>query len=101
VRIFLSALLCTAALFAAPAGHARDLVVYGEPTLEAALRSLGNLWHGRSATRVNVFLAPTDLSYAQIERGVRCDVIFALAGTRTDDAARNKIIHADTVRRPA
>jgi molybdenum ABC transporter molybdate-binding protein len=99
VRIFLSALLCTAALFAAPAGHARDLVVYGEPTLEAALRSLGKLWHGRSGTRVNVFLAPTDLSYAQIERGARCDVIFALVGTATDDAARNKIIHADTVRR--
>jgi len=99
VRIFLSALLCTAALFAAPAGHARDLVVYGEPMLEAALKSVGKLWHGRSGTRVNVFVAPTDLSYAQIERGARCDVILALAGTATDDAARNKIIHRDTLRR--
>jgi ABC-type molybdate transport system substrate-binding protein len=100
VRIFLTAtLLCTAALFAAPAAHARDLVVYSEPTLETALKSVGRSWHGRSGTRVNVFIAPTDLSYAQIERGARCDVIFALAGTRTDDATRNKIIHADTLRR--
>jgi molybdate transport system substrate-binding protein len=60
---------------------------------------VGKLWHGRSGTRVNVFVAPTDLSYAQIERGARCDVIFALAGFATDDAARNKIIHADTIRR--
>jgi molybdate transport system substrate-binding protein len=100
VRIFLIAtLLCTAALFSAPAAHGRDLVVYGEPTLETALKSVGKLWHGRSGTRVNVFVAPTDLSYAQIERGARCDVIFALAGFATDDAARNKIIHADTIRR--
>jgi molybdenum ABC transporter molybdate-binding protein len=99
VRNFLTAtLLCTAALLAASAAHARDLVVYGEPTLEASLKSVGKLWHARSGTRVNVFVAPTDLSYAQIERGARCDVIFALAGSGTDDAARNKVIHADTIR---
>ena len=46
-----------------------------------------------------MFVAPTGLSYAQIERGARCDVIFALPGAATDEAARNKIIHADTVRR--
>jgi molybdate transport system substrate-binding protein len=46
---------------------------------------------------VNVFVAPTDLSYAQIERGSRCDVIFALAGAATNEAAQRKIIHADTV----
>ena len=77
----------------------RDLVVYGEPTLEKALRSIGRLWQARTGTRVNVFVALTGLSLAQIERGARCDVIFALAGAATDDAARDKIIHAGTVRR--
>jgi molybdate transport system substrate-binding protein len=76
----------------------RDLVVYGEPTLEKALRSVGMLWQGRSGTRVNVFVAPTKLSYAQIDRGARCDVIIALAGTGADEAARTKIIKADTIR---
>lgn len=77
----------------------RDLVVYGEPTLEKALRSVGRLWQARTGTRVNVFVARTVLSLAQIERGARCDVIFALAGAATDDAARDRIIHAGTVRR--
>jgi molybdenum ABC transporter molybdate-binding protein len=100
VRIFVSAtLVCAAALVAPVAAHARDLVLYGEPTLERALRSIGTLWQGRSGTRVNVFVAPTDLSYAQIERGARCDVIFALAGPDTDSAMRNKVIDAGTVRR--
>ena len=73
--------------------------MFGEPTLEKALKSVGTLWQTRTGTRVNVFVAPTDLSYAQIERGARCDVIFALAGAATDDAARGKTIHADTIRR--
>jgi molybdate transport system substrate-binding protein len=76
----------------------RDLVVFGEPTLQKALRTVGSLWQAQSGTRVNVFVAPTDLSYAQIERGVRCDLIFALAGAITETAARAKIIDAGTVR---
>jgi molybdenum ABC transporter molybdate-binding protein len=100
MRIFISAtLLCAAALFAPAMAQARDLVVYGEPTLEKALRSVGTLWQARTGTRVNVFVAPTDLSYAQIDRGARCDVIFALAGATTDDAARSKIIHVGSIRR--
>src|SRR5438105_915925 len=99
MRTFISAiLLCATAPFASSVAQARDLVVYGEPTLEKALRAVGTLWQARSGTRVNVFVAPTDLSYAQLDRGARCDVIFALAGAATDDAARNKIIQADTVR---
>jgi len=43
-------------------------VVYGEPTLEKALKSVGSLWQARTGTRVNVFVAPTDLSYAQTWR---------------------------------
>jgi molybdate transport system substrate-binding protein len=78
---------------------ARDLVLDGEPTLERALRSVGQLWRARSGIRVNVFVAPSDLCYAQIERGARCDVIIALAGAVTEDAARRKIIDAGTVRR--
>jgi molybdate transport system substrate-binding protein len=94
-----AALLCAASLVAPAIAHARDLVVYGEPTLQRALKSIGSLWQARSGTRVNVFVAPTDLSYAQIDRGARCDVIFALAGAATEEAARNNIIQAATVER--
>jgi molybdenum ABC transporter molybdate-binding protein len=92
-------LLCAVALLAPAAAGARDLVVYGEPTLEKALKSVGSLWQARTGMRVNVFVAPTDLSYAQIDRGARCDVIFALAGAATEEAARAKIIHAATISR--
>ncbi len=94
-----AALLCPVALLAPATAGARDLVVYGEPTLEKALKSVGSLWQARTGTRVNVFVAPTDLSYAQIDRGARCDVIFALAGAATEEAARAKIIHAATISR--
>ena len=92
-------LLCAVALLTPAAAAARDLVVYGEPTLQAALKSIAFLWQARTGTRVNVFVAPTDLSYAQIDRGARCDVIFALAGAATEEAARAKIIHAATISR--
>src|SRR6266436_5282556 len=92
-------LLCAIALLGPVNASARDLVVYGEPTLEKALKSVGSLWQARTGTRVNVFVAPTDLSYAQIDRGARCDVIFALAGAATEEAARAKIIHAATISR--
>jgi len=92
-----AALLCAAALLAPAAAAARDLVVYGEPTLEKALKSVGSLWQARTGTRVNVFVAPTELSYAQIDRGARCDLIFALAAT--EEAARAKIIQGATITR--
>jgi molybdate transport system substrate-binding protein len=94
-----AALLCAASVLAPAMAQARDLVVYGEPTLERALKSVGSLWQARTGTRVNVFVAPADLSYAQIERGARCDVIFAPAGAATDAAARSNIIQADTIAR--
>lgn len=98
-RYAFATLLCAVALVPPAAAAARDLVVYGEPTLEKALKSVGSLWQARTGTRVNVFVAPTDLSYAQIDRGARCDVIFALAGTATEEAARAKIIHGATISR--
>lgn len=91
--------LCAAVLLISVAANARDLVVYGEPTLAKALRSVGLLWQARTGTRVNVFVAPSDLSYQQIARGARCDVIFAPAGAATDAAAGRKIIDAATIRR--
>src|SRR6478752_6153935 len=94
-----AALLCAVALLAPAGAAARDLVVYGEPTLEKALKSVGSLWQARTGTRVNIFVAPTDLSYAQIDRGARCDVIFALAGAATEEAARAKIIQGATISR--
>src|SRR6478752_9166094 len=95
----IAALLCAVALLAPAGAAARDLVVYGEPTLEKALKSVGSLWQARTGTRVNIFVAPTDLSYAQIDRGARCDVIFALADAATEEAARTQIIHATTISR--
>jgi molybdate transport system substrate-binding protein len=92
-------LLCAIAFLGPVDAPARDLVVYGEPTLEKALKSVGALWQARTGTRVNIFVAPTDLSYAQIDRGARCDVIFALAGAATEEAARTQIIHATTISR--
>jgi molybdate transport system substrate-binding protein len=99
VATVLCAIALAVALLAPGAAHARDLVVFGEPTLEKALKSIGALWQARTGTRVNVFVAPSALSYAQVDRGARCDVIFALAGAVSEDAARRNIIHADTVRR--
>ena len=98
-RYAFATLLCAVALVPPATAAARDLVVYGEPTLQAALKSIGFLWQARTGTRVNVFVAPTELSYAQIDRGARCDVIFALAGTATEEAARAKIIHGAAISR--
>jgi molybdenum ABC transporter molybdate-binding protein len=99
LSLFTTSLCAVAFLAPGASADARDLVVYGEPTLEKALKSIGALWQARTGTRVNVFVAPTDLSFAQIDRGVRCDVIFALAGAATDKAARDKIIHGGSIRR--
>src|SRR6476660_1927872 len=97
--LLFAALLSITSLPGATSAQARDLVVYGEPTLEKALKAVGVLWQARTGTRVNVFVAPTDLSLAQIDRGARCDVIFALAGAATEEAARTQIIHATTISR--
>jgi len=59
-------------------------VVYGEPTLKPVLTTLGALWRAKGNSRVHVFVAPTALSFEQIARDTRCDVIFALAGPATD-----------------
>jgi molybdate transport system substrate-binding protein len=89
-------LLCLAAVAAPLPAQARDIVVYGEPTLAPVLHSLGALWRAKGNSRVHVFVAPTDLSFAQIEREARCDVIFALAGPATDDAARRELFDEDS-----
>jgi molybdate transport system substrate-binding protein len=89
-------LLCLAAFAAPLPAQARDIVVYAEPTLAPVLHSLGNLWHAKGNSRVHVFVAPTDLSFAQIEREARCDVVFALAGPATDEAARRELFDADS-----
>jgi hypothetical protein len=43
-----AALLCAAAFLVPAAASARDLVVYGEPTLETALKSVGSRPIGHS-----------------------------------------------------
>jgi len=91
----LPALVAFATLAALPA-QARDLVVYGEPTLKPVLTSLGSLWHAKGNSAVHVFVAPTDLSFEQIAREARCDVIFALAGPVTDAAEKRELFDADS-----
>jgi molybdate transport system substrate-binding protein len=76
--------------------QARDLVVYGEPTLKPVLTTLGALWRAQGNSRVHVFVAPTDLSFEQIARETRCDVIFALAGPVTDAAEERELFDADS-----
>jgi molybdate transport system substrate-binding protein len=76
---------------------ARDLVVYAEPTLRPVVRTLGQMWRAKSGVRVNVFVARSALSFAQIERGARCDVIFALAGDSMDDAENDKLVKDGTI----
>src|SRR5262249_60841047 len=64
-----------------------------------ALKSFGSVWQARPGPRVTLFVAPTDLSSPAADRGARCDVIFALAGTATEEAARAKIIQGATITR--
>ena len=91
----LAAVVAFATLAALPA-QARDLVVYGEPTLKPVLTSLGALWHTKGNSAVHVFVAPTDLSFEQIAREARCDVIFALAGPVTDAAGERELFDAES-----
>jgi molybdate transport system substrate-binding protein len=81
---------------AALPAQARDLVVYGEPTLKPVLTALGALWRAKGNGGVHVFVAPTDLSFEQIARETRCDVIFALAGPATDAAQARELFDADS-----
>ena len=94
-RAALPALVAFATLAALPA-QARDLVVYGEPTLKPVLTSLGALWRAKGNSGVHVFVAPTDLSFEQIARETRCDVIFALDGMTTDAAEDRELFDADS-----
>ena len=81
-RLSLVAALLFATVLLAPAiAQARDLVVFGEPTLEKALKSVGTLWQTRTGTRVNVFVAPTDLWSMRRSSAARAAMsISALAG---------------------
>ncbi len=94
-RSALVGLVAFAAL-AAPPAQARDLVVYGEPTLKPVLMTLGALWRAKGNSDVHVFVAPTELSFAQIARETRCDVIFALAGQATEAAQQRGLFDAES-----
>jgi len=93
LKVLLAA-MCLSLAFPFAASQARDLVVFGEPTLIDALQRVGAAWRERSGVRVDVFVAPSDLSFAQIQRGARCDLVFALVGPATDDAERQGIIRS-------
>src|SRR5262245_52912425 len=86
------ALLLLLAVSWAASAQARDLVVLGEPTLATVLGRLGVAWRDASGVRVNVFVAPSDLSLAQIERGARCDVLFARVSPAVEDGERRGIV---------
>jgi molybdenum ABC transporter molybdate-binding protein len=93
LKVLLAA-MCLSLVLPFAASQARDLVVFGEPTLLNALQRVGAAWRERSGVRVNVFVAPSDLSFAQIHRGARCDLVFALVGAATDDAERQGIVRS-------
>jgi molybdate transport system substrate-binding protein len=96
-RLCLGALLGALALAFTPLpAQARDLVVYGEPTLKPVIETLGALWRAKGNSRVHVFTAPTDLSIEQIARDARCDVIVALDGPATDAAEERELFDADS-----
>jgi molybdate transport system substrate-binding protein len=97
-RLLSVALLGAVALAGSTArpAQARDLVVYAEPALKPVLTTLGALWRDQGNSRVHVFVAPTDLSFEQIARETRCDVIFALAGPVTDAAEQRELFDADS-----
>src|SRR5262245_65034330 len=88
------AAVCLSLVLPLGASQARDLVVFGEPALMDALQRVGAAWRERSGVRVNVFVAPSDLSFAQVQRGARCDLVFALVGAATDDAERKGIVRS-------
>jgi molybdenum ABC transporter molybdate-binding protein len=81
---------------AASVAAARDLVVYAEPTLRPLMRALGGVWRGKTGVRVNTFVTRSELHFAQIERGARCDLIFALAGDSMEDAVENTVVKPGT-----
>jgi molybdate transport system substrate-binding protein len=91
------ALLCIASFTSPIPAQARDLVVYGEPTLKPVLTTLGALWRAKGNSEAHVFVAPTDLSFEQIAHEARCDVIFALAGPATDAAQQRELFDTESM----
>jgi ABC-type molybdate transport system substrate-binding protein len=89
------ALFCITTIAAVPA-RARDLVIYGEPTLKSVLLTLGALWRASGNSGMHAFVAPSDLAFEQIGRETRCDVIFALAGPATAAAEERELFDADS-----
>src|SRR5262249_57960578 len=82
LKVLLAAMCLWLALpFAA--SHARDLVVFGEPTLMNALQRVGAAWRAPSKGRGNVFRAPGDLSFSPIHPGARFPLHFSPFGPST------------------
>lgn len=91
---FFVSLLC--ALSPSPT-HARDLVIFAEPTLKPALRSLGQLWQTRTGVRVDIFGSRTELALEQAGHNIRCDLVIVLAGEALDGAKADEVIKPESV----
>jgi molybdate transport system substrate-binding protein len=89
------ALFWIATIAAVPV-QARDLVIYGEPTLKPVIMTLGALWRARGNSGVHAFVAPSDLAFEQMAHETRCDVIFALAGPATAAAEERELFDANS-----
>jgi molybdate transport system substrate-binding protein len=76
--------------------RARDLVVFGEPTLAPALRVLGEHWRKQTGIGVRVFASRTELALAQADRQIRCDLIVGLAGPAFEQAEKQETIDAES-----
>jgi molybdate transport system substrate-binding protein len=77
--------------------HARDLVIFAEPTLKPALRSVGQLWRAQTGVRVDIFGSRSELALKQAGHNIRCDLVIVLADKALDDAKADEVIKPGTV----
>jgi molybdate transport system substrate-binding protein len=83
--------------FSPPLAHARDLVIFAEPTLKPALRAVGQLWRARTGVRVDIFGSRSELALEQAGHNIRCDLVIVVAGEVMDDAKADEVIKSGTV----
>ena len=73
-------------------GRAPDVVLFCEPTLQAVMTKVTDLWRARTGIPVRIFVARSDLLIEQIARGVRCDLVVLTGDEVVDGATRRNLI---------
>jgi len=82
---------------AAPARQT-NIVVFCEETLRPAIERVERRWRARGGTRLNIFVARSDLLLEQIARGARCDLLVATGKVQADAAIERKLVRPESVR---